>query len=298
LTTWLPDHRDGLSDRPATVDLDGFALAVADLLAEADAARDWAGVAAVEAVLSRRLTEPQFAAVFDATPIGTDATADELLRRVREHWAAGGPAGRTLLRTLLLSQVDSVWWGRTPPYRSDADLRAAEELVDLDGARREGTLAFRYRTQPSGLAGRLAHAAQRRILPGRRPHTAGLRFTRTRPAMAILLNRLAQRFRAEAPAGTPPLWVTSLARSVAHQIRLAALGYPAMLPSAHCVGYAADVEMAWYRRFGADGTLAGVLLDARAAGELNVIDEGQVWHVCLHPDAAARLTAAGTGIGG
>jgi hypothetical protein len=125
-----------------------------------------------------------------------------------------------------------------------------------------------------------------------------MRFSRTRPALMTLLNRIADRFAAAAPAGTPRLWVTSLARSVSHQLRLAALGYPAMLPSAHCVGYAADVEMAWYRQFGADRTLAGLLLDLRAAGELNVIDEGQVWHVCLHPGAAARLSDAGTGIGG
>ena len=54
------------------------------------------------------------------------------------------------------------------------------------------------------------------------------------------------------PPGTPPLWVTSLTRSVGHQRHLRSLGYAALLPSAHCVGYAADVEMSWFRRFGAD----------------------------------------------
>lgn len=298
MTTWLPDPRDGVVDPPAAVDLDGFALAVADLLTEADAEQRRAGQAGVEAVLARRLTGREFAEVFAATPAGADTTADELVRRVREQWAAGGTTGRTLIRTLLLSQVDVVWWGRTEPYRTDADLLRSRDLVDLEEPRRAGRLAFRYRMQPTGLADRLGHAAQRRLLPGRRPHTAGMRFSRTRPALATLLNRVADQFAAAAPAATPRLWVTSLARSVSHQIRLAALGYPAMLPSAHCVGYAADLEMSWYRRFGADRALAGVLLDLRAAGQLNVIDEGQVWHICLHPDTAARLSAAGSGIGG
>ena len=298
MTTWLPDPRDGVVDPPAAVDLDNFALAVADLLAEADAEQHRAGQAGVEAVLARRLTGREFADVFEATPAGADATVDELLRRVCERPTTGDPTGRTLIRTLLLSQVDVVWWGRTEPYRTDSDLLCSGELVDLEEPRRTGRLAFRYRMQPSGLAGRLGHAAQRRLLPGRRPHPAGMRFGRTRPAVMTLLNQVADRFAAAAPGGTPRLWVTSLARSVSHQIRLAALGYPAMLPSAHCVGYAADLEMSWYRRFGADRALAGVLLDLRAAGQVNVIDEGQVWHICLHPDAAARLTAAGTGIGG
>ena len=298
MTTWLPDPRDRVVDPPAAVDLDGYALAVADLLAEADAEQRRAGQPGVEAVLARRLTGREFAEVFEATPAGADATADELLCRVREHWATGGPTSRTLIRTLLLSQVDIVWWGRTEPYRTDADLLRDPDLVDLEEPGQTGRLAFRYRMQPSGLAQRLGHAAQRRLLPGRRPHTAGMRFSRTRPALVTLLNQLADRLAAAAPAGTPRLWVTSLTRSVSHQIRLAALGYPAMLPSAHCVGWAADLEMSWYQRFGADRALARVLLDLRAAGQLNVIDEGQVWHICLHPDTAARLSAAGTGIGG
>ncbi len=98
-----------------------------------------------------------------------------------------------------------------------------------------------------------------------------------------MLNQLATEFAALAPAGTPPLWVTSLARSVEHQHHLRALGYSAALPSAHCAGYAADVEMAWFRRFGADSVLRGLLLDLQQAGDINVIDEGQAWHVCLSP---------------
>jgi hypothetical protein len=292
-----PDPHAGPAGSPALVDLDGFALAVADLVAEAGAAQDQCGPAGAEAVLARRLAEPEFGTVLGATPAGADAAAAELLRQVGERPAAG-PDRLTLIRILLLSQIDTVWWGRTEAYHRDADVLRAADLVDLAGLRRAGRLSFRYRSQATTMPARLARAATRRLWPGHQPHTAGLRFSRARPALVALLDQVAAGFAARVPAGTPPLWVTSLARSVEHQLRLRALGYPAVLPSAHCVGYAADVEMAWHRRFGADRALAGVLLERRAAGELNVIDEGQVWHICLHPDAAARLSGPGTGAGG
>jgi hypothetical protein len=43
------------------------------------------------------------------------------------------------------------------------------------------------------------------------------------------------------------------------------------------------VEMAWFRRFGAHRVLQRVLLERQATGDINVIDEGQAWHVCLRP---------------
>ncbi len=77
-----------------------------------------------------------------------------------------------------------------------------------------------------------------------------------------------------------------MARSVAHQHRLRSLGYPAVLPTPHCVGYAVDVEMAWFRRFrGRLGALACLLLERQDSGDANIIDEGQVWHVCVNPAA-------------
>ena len=102
--------------------------------------------------------------------------------------------------------------------------------------------------------------------------------------MVAWLNDVAEEFAEIAPDGTPPLWVTSVARSIDHQRHLKSLGYIALLPSAHCVGYAADIEIQWYRRFRAHRLLRGLLLDRQREREINVIDEGQAWHVCLRPD--------------
>ena len=58
-----------------------------------------------------------------ATAAGADTTVDRLLRQVGVH--RGTNADRTtLLRILLLSQIDVVWWGSTEPYHGDADVCA------------------------------------------------------------------------------------------------------------------------------------------------------------------------------
>ncbi len=47
--------------------------------------------------------------------------------------------------------------------------------------------------------------------------------------------------------------------------------------------------MTWFRQFGADQVLQAVLLERQHAGDLNVIDEGQAWHVCVRPGAGRAL---------
>ena len=83
-----------------------------------------------------------------------------------------------------------------------------------------------------------------------------------------------------------------MVRSVEHQHRLRSLGYAAVLPSSHCVGYACDLEMHWFRRFDRENLLARLLLERQEAGQLNVIDEGQAWHLCVNPLARDELQAA------
>jgi len=152
-------------------------------------------------------------------------------------------------------------------------------------------LQFQYRAQPAGLPGRVRDWAQRQALPAARPRTAGMRFTRSRPAVVAVVNQIASELAAALPQ-TPRLWVTSMVRSVQHQLRLRSLGYAAVLPSSHCVGYACDLEMHWFRRFDQDNLLARLLFERQEAGQLNVIDEGQAWHLCVNPLACGELQAA------
>jgi hypothetical protein len=275
---------------PCLPSLGPFRAAVSDLVAEVTQAAP-ADNKSVERILCRRLEQDDFAPVLEATPDGRNVTVARLLFDIRNYEPSTQNATgslSSLVRISMLAQIEAVWWGRIPSYQNDSDVREAAELVDLDDLGETGQLRFCYRHQAMTLAARVARSAERRALPGRSPRTAGLLQPKARPELIAWLNDVADEFEQIAPENTPPLWVTSVARSVEHQLHLKSLGYIAPLPSSHCVGYAADIEMKWYRRFHAHRILRGLLLDRQRAGEVNVIDEGQAWHVCLRPNAISE----------
>jgi len=273
-------------------DVEAYREAVSDVYTELASLGESPGVAMAERILARRLAETEFAIVFSAMPSGPEAATQRVLREIRIYQKSARSSAADLAKMIkiaLLAQVDVLWWGHLAPYHSDADVHNAPDLLDLDALRRDGLLLFQYRRQPSTMLARAARSAERLAVPDRTPLTAGLRFPCARAELIVLLNQIAADFERLAPAGTPRLWVTSLARSVSHQRHLRSLGYAALLPSAHCIGYAADIEMYWFRRFQADGVLQRLLLDRQQGGEINVIDEGQAWHLCVCPGAGRAL---------
>jgi hypothetical protein len=282
---------------PATrsADINAYRGAVTDLLAEVACRGGIHDPAAAGAVLAERLGEPDFAAILSATPNGPAGAVRQLAAEVRNFRPTARSSAAdlvALIRIYLFAQIEAMWWGRMPMYATDRTVLGCADLVDLEPLRRDGRLGFRYRRQAEALLARAARSAERRALPDRAPRTAGLRLARTRPESVALLNQLSDAFAVAAPPGTPPLWVTSLTRSIAHQRHLRRLGYSAMLPSSHCAGYAVDIEISWFRRFDAHRALQGLLLDRQGAGDINVIDEGQAWHVCISPGAVPGLRRA------
>lgn len=268
--------------------------AAVDDLVEASRRSAPSGLVRAEGFVAR-LRQPEFTAVLSHLDGGVDIVAGRLMDEIRNYQPnVRSSAGDlpTFVRIFLLSQIDSVWWSRTAPFVSDTDVLRSTELVDLTPLRSARMLRFQYRAQSAGLPGRARDWAQRQALPTIRPRTAGLRFTRSRPAVVAVVNQIAGELAAVLPPETPRLWVTSLVRSVQHQHRLRSLGYAAVLPSSHCVGYACDVEMQWFRRFDQDNLLARLLRERQEAGQLNVIDEGQAWHLCVNPLARDQLHAA------
>jgi len=284
--------------RPAASgpDLDAYREAVESLLIEL-AAHSGSGfgpgdTTKAETILIERLVEPAFTAVLSLTPRGLTGTVEWLLREVRRYRPSERSSAADLaaqVRIFLLAQVEAMWWGQTTPFATTSDVLTSPDLVDIEKLRRAGLLPFRYRRQPRSIATRAARAIARRVAPDRTPRTAGLRFTYSRPETIALVGQIAAEFQARAPVGTPALWVTSMTRSVRHQQHLRDLGYAAVSPSAHCVGWAVDVEMAWFERFSARKALEEALLDRQSAGDVNVIDEGQAWHVCVSPFAVEKL---------
>jgi hypothetical protein len=280
---------------PGQPDLVAYRGAVADLLIEVAALADAPSATARQVLLDQRLREPAIAAVLDATPQGLVGARETLLLEMARYQPNARSSAQdltALVRIYLLSRIDVMWWRDTPTFLTDGQVDTSTDLVDLEWLRRRGLLAFRYQEQPVSVLGRGLRAVRRRLLPDATPRIAGLRFRRTRRELVALLNDLGREFALATPAATPPLWVTSLARSAEYQYRLRRLGYAAMVPSGHCLGWAADVEMAWFRRFGVRDTLAELLLARQEAGEINVVDEGQAWHVCLAPTARRRLRRA------
>ncbi|HLK01226.1 MAG TPA: hypothetical protein VKU39_15140 [Streptosporangiaceae bacterium] len=270
--------------RAAALDVTTYRAAVHDLLAYLERP----GIADPVAIIAERLVLPEFAQVLTAAQGGLKIAGNQILHDVRKFGANSAHAKESLPQLVgicLLAQIDAAWWGATPEYQSDLDVTQSADLVDVDS----DAVGFRFRRQTDAPARRLLRAAERRLLPGRTPDPVGLRFARTRPEVVRLLNELSAEFGRFAPAGTPPLWVTSLARSMQHQLRLRSLGYAAMLPSSHCTGYGVDIVMSWYRRYGAAGVLHQMLLERCEAGQVNVIRGAQTWHVCLSPRGAAEM---------
>jgi len=279
-----------------SVELAAYRGAVRDLMSELAGQQEPGRVPSAEEFLAERMREPDFAAVLSATPGGIPEATQRLLLEVRHYRMSTQtqtqtPAAdlTTPIRIFLLAQIDATWWGCMPAFETDEEVLRSAELVDLEALRRRGLLGFQYRRQATTVLTRAARAAERRVWPWGAPRTAGLLFDRARPEVVALLNQLSAQFAEVSPPGMPPLWVTSLARSVEHQNRLRALGYAATLPSSHCVGYAIDIEMSWFRRFGAHRALRAMLLERQSEGDVNVIDEGQTWHVCVSPLAATGL---------
>ncbi len=270
---------------PAEPDLKCYRAAVSDLVAEVRRCGPTDSGCA-ESIVAKHLDSEPFADVLSCGPEGRDGTIARMCFDVR-NFEPGPHSSRSvaaLVRISLLAQIDLLWWGHSPAYLTDADVLDATELVDLDHLYRVGQLRFSYRHQAGTFLARAVRSAERHAMPARSPRTAGLWIARGRPSILAWLNQLADDFAEIAPPGTPALWVTSLTRSAEHQRHLRSMGYVAPLPSAHCAGYAADIEMTWFRHHHAHRLLRGLLLDRQRADEVNVIDEGQAWHVCLRPD--------------
>ena len=284
----------GIFNALPDTELFDYRLAVDDLVEEASTRPRPSNRNTAEEFAAKRLGQPEFTAVFSRLDGGADVVAARLISDIGAYQPSGhSPSDLwTFVRIYLLSLIDSVWWQGTAPFVSDADVLHSTELVDLKPLKSAKMLQFQFHTQPAGLSGRILDRVQHQALPGIRPRVAGLRFTRSRPAVVAVINQIARELAATLPARTPRLWVTSMVRSEQHQNHLRSLGYPAVLPSSHCVGYACDLETLWFRRFDQGGRLARLLLERQESGQLNVIDEGHAWHVCVNPLACEELQAA------
>ncbi|WLP89151.1 hypothetical protein [Gordonia sp. NB41Y] len=239
-------------------------------------------------VIRRGLDTPAISAVLDhhlGDADGREQFTADLIHSAMTFRPNGLSSARdvpALLKVRLLSTLDAVWWAGTRPFRTDIEVTTDAGLIDLRQARSRGELRFDFRTQVFDLPRRGVRALDRRLRPRHSPRTIGMRLPYGRPEVIAVLNAIADDLAHRAPNAPRP-WVNSLVRSVAYQDEMRGSGYTAASGSAHCLGWAADIEMDWMTRLGFGDALAAVLLDRADAAEINVIDEGQAWHICLNP---------------
>ncbi|GAC58880.1 hypothetical protein GOHSU_56_00130 [Gordonia hirsuta DSM 44140 = NBRC 16056] len=277
-----------------TADIGGFRQAIDEIVTALDRVPENPARALPQLIDD----QPAAIAVLSAHPAGYGAAVSGLCAEA----AAFVPNDRSsasdlasLIRVLLLHQIDVMWWGDQPEYENSGAVLDAADLVDLDELRARERLGFRYRRQPATVTSRAIRAVQRRLPLLSGPPGAGLRYSRARPEIVALLNLIADEYRMKCRVGSKAarggVWMNSAARSVSHQEHLRRLGYSAMRPSAHCSGYAVDIAVEWLRPTGGDEIVKRILIDRRDRGEINVIDEGPAWHVCPAPASMPSLRA-------
>lgn len=245
-------------------------------------------------IVSEALATPEAREVLTAA--GTDrlalaARAVRLARDFTPRRAATATSAAHEIGILLMQQIDLAWWASTPDFEGAGDVDSSPDLVDMRALRREGLVNFGFTLASDRLLPRARNYAVRHFFPDVAPGTPGPSWPYARPEMVNMLNTIACEFANRVGSQVPPLWVNCLTRSVADQCRLQDLGFSAHLPSAHCRGWAADIEVDWFARFGADVDLVELLLEYQDRDLLNAIDEGQIWHVCPNPEALEEWTA-------
>jgi len=282
--------------------------AAVDELVQQIAAGPAAPSRAASALVELAADRPEVCAVLDRLPGRGQVTLARLKQEVlpfRPSVRSNAATPATLAKVLLLHQIDVMWWSSVAPFPDDHAVESSPQLTSLLPLQRKGLLAFNFRVATTGLPNRVRRYAMRRWAPGSAPLSSGLSYPLARPAIIGLLNEVATRFTESVPGWKRGLWVNCIVRSVVVQQRLRQLGYSAFVPSAHCTGNAADIEMTWLDHHQVAAPLQQVLMGYRDAGVLNVIDEGQAWHLCLNPalvsryeDLARPLTAAAMEVDG
>ncbi|MDV6278352.1 DUF5715 family protein [Rhodococcus erythropolis] len=245
-------------------------------------------------VVRTALTSSIVESVLQRAPRGQRFAEEQLLHSIRSFSPTAASSAndlRSLVRIHLLSALDAAWWSDAIPFATDDEVRDSAELVDLRVLRRGREINFGFRVQAHDLPRRVMRAAVRRAAPRLTPATIGMKLPYGRPEVVALLNACALELAARSPARSPRLWVNSMARSTAYQNELRTFGYLAAASSAHCVGWAADVEMDWMRRRGMGALLEEILCRRAEEGQINLIDEGRAWHVCVNPRFVPTLRA-------
>ena len=86
----------------------------------------------------------------ELTPGGASRAVASMSREISEYRPNARSAAAdlpSLVRILMLAQIDAMWWGHVPAYRTTHTVDSTTELVDVRTAR-QGRSSVRCRVQP------------------------------------------------------------------------------------------------------------------------------------------------------
>lgn len=194
---------------------------------------------------------------------------------------------RVCINILLQQQVELRWYADFPRYLNSGSLETDPQLYDLTRSPSCYLLKFSFTPLREGGMYRLINGIQRRMRVWRNHPaggTVGMKVTECKLEMIALLNQICDRVEGEVGKSIY-LQINSIIRTLEHQKYLASLGYWASPRTTHSTGYAADIEREWYYRNDRQlfDAIEQVLEDYQSRSVLNVINEQQVWHICLNP---------------
>lgn len=188
----------------------------------------------------------------------------------------------------LRQYFDYRWYKDHPVYHNDVALEKDHACWPLTKLKQHYSLHFQYRPLKKGPFGRHQNAIRKRLdTINRNPgaSTIGMKTVSSRLEIMALINEMNEKI-VQAYGEPLNLQINSIIRTTEHQQQLIDIGYNATLFSAHCVGYAIDIERRWYAIHNKTlfHCIDQVLIDYHEKGIINLIDERIVWHLCLNPD--------------
>ena len=190
-----PVARAAENVRELSVAID-YRVQLEHLIDELSVLSDRRSRADVARYLDEWFRHPDVRRVIDATPGGSERVLKQALREYSlfvPSPASNASDPVSLVRIILLQQLDLAWWAATPDFADARSIAFSPEVVDLKSLRASGGVRFGFGIASDGLIKRARDYAVQRALPASEPRGPGLPFQHARPEIVAVLNELADK---------------------------------------------------------------------------------------------------------
>lgn len=178
-------------------------------------------------------------------------------------------------KILLQQQLDSYWYSGFKRYKTNLEIYNAEDLIYFKDVKNK----FTYLELESGEEHiSLFRKFLLKVINSPLKNSSGLFLPYAPVPMYNFLNRLCEDL-------DIPLVITNTLRSLEYQDKLLKQGHITPNESSHLYGYTVDVEQKWYKNNAPalHKKIETHLQKLEEEGQVNYVDYGQIWHICLSP---------------